>query len=257
MTPTPHSALDFTDRRVAICGGSRGIGRAMALAFARLGARVSICARGADALAATRAELDALGAASHAQACDLGDGPSVQAYVRSAAQALGGLDVLVNNASGFGMGDDEAAWQAGLQVDVMGMVRASQAALPWLERSGNAAVINVTSISGFRASVRSPAYAAVKALMIQYTSTQAAQWAGRRIRVNAIAPGSVEFPGGLWAQRREAADPLYDRVLRGIPFGRMGTPEEVADVALFLASPLSRWMTGQTLVVDGGQLLGA
>jgi 3-oxoacyl-[acyl-carrier protein] reductase len=137
------------------------------------------------------------------------------------------------------------------------MVRASHAALPLLEKSGEgASIIHISSISGFRASTRTPAYAAVKAAMISYTASQAAMLAPQRIRVNGIAPGSIEFPGGTWDKRRLAGDPLYARVLKGIPFGRMGTPEEIAEVALFLASSHARWITGQTIVVDGGQLLG-
>jgi len=249
-------SFDFNDARVVVCGGSRGIGRSIALGFAAAGARVSICARGREALEATRAQLAALGHAAHAAACDLADAQSVAGYVAAAGAALGGIDVLVNNASGFGMGDDEAGWAAGLAVDVMAMVRASHAALPLLEASGEgASIIHVSSISGFRASTRTPAYAAVKAAMISYTASQAAMLAARRIRVNCIAPGSIEFDGGVWDQRRKAGDPLYDRVLKGIPFGRLGTPEEIAEVALFLASPHARWVTGQTIAVDGGQLL--
>jgi len=249
--------FDFTGRRVVVCGGSRGIGRSIALAFAAAGGQVSICARGRDALEATRAEIARHGRAAHAAPCDLADGAAVARYVESAAQALGGIDVLVNNASGFGMGDDEAGWSAGLSVDVMAMVRASHAALPHLEKSGEgASIIHISSISGFRASTRTPAYAAVKAAMISYTASQAAMLAGKRIRVNCIAPGSIEFDGGVWDQRKKAKDPLYDRVLKGIPFGRLGTPEEVAEVAVFLASPHARWVTGQTIAVDGGQLLG-
>jgi 3-oxoacyl-[acyl-carrier protein] reductase len=189
--------------------------------------------------------------------CDLADAAAVAHYVAEAAEALGGIDILVNNASGFGMGDDEAAWTAGLAVDVTAMVRASHAALPMLHKSGEgAAIVHISSISAYRASTRSPAYAAVKAAMISYTASQAAMLAGKRIRVNCIAPGSIEFPGGVWDQRRRAKDPLYDRVFKSIPFGRMGAPEEVAEVALFLASPHARWVTGQTIAVDGGQLLG-
>jgi 3-oxoacyl-[acyl-carrier protein] reductase len=165
--------------------------------------------------------------------------------------------VLVNNASGFGMGDDEAGWAAGLAVDVMAMVRASHAAIPALSRQAGSSIIHVSSISGLRPSTRTPAYAAVKATMIHYTQSQAATLAAKGIRVNCIAPGSIEFPGGLWERRRLAGDPLYDRILGGIPFGRLGRPEEVADVALFLASPYARWVTGQTIAVDGGQVLGA
>ena len=247
----------FADRRVVVCGGSRGIGRSIALAFSVAGADVSICARGRETLQATRDELARDGRRAHAAACDLADAQAVARYVAEAGDALGGIDVLVNNASGFGQGDDEAGWSVGLAVDVMAMVRASHAALPMLEQRGEgASIIHISSISGFRASTRTPAYAAVKAAMISYTASQAAMLAPKRIRVNCIAPGSIEFDGGVWDQRRKANDPLYDRVLKSIPFGRLGAPEEVAEVALFLASAHARWVTGQTIAVDGGQLLG-
>jgi 3-oxoacyl-[acyl-carrier protein] reductase len=246
----------FDNQRVVVCGGSRGIGRSIALAFAAAGADVSICARGRETMEATRAEIAALGHQAHAAVCDLADGAAVARYVAEAGAALGGIDVLVNNASGFGIGDDEAAWSQGLSVDVMAMVRASHAALPLLERRGEGgSIIHISSISGYRASTRAPAYAAVKAAMISYTASQAAMLAPKRIRVNCIAPGSIEFDGGVWDQRRKANDPLYERVLKSVPFGRLGTPEEVAEVALFLASTHARWVTGQTIAVDGGQLL--
>jgi 3-oxoacyl-[acyl-carrier protein] reductase len=254
--------FDFSGRRVVVAGGSRGIGRAIALGFAKAGADVSICARGAQALEAARADLAACGRRVHAAACDLADAAAVARYVAEAARALDGIDVLVNNASGFGMADDEAGWAAGLAVDVMAMVRASHAALPWLERSAAAApraasIIHVSSIAAYRPSTRAAAYAAVKAAINSYTGSQAAMLARKGIRVNAVAPGSIEFAGGLWAERRQTNKALYERTLRSIPFGRLGAPEEVADVALFLASPHAGWMTGQVLTVDGGQLLGA
>jgi 3-oxoacyl-[acyl-carrier protein] reductase len=244
-------AFDFTGKRVLVAGASRGIGRSIALGFARAGARVSICARNAAPLEATRAEL---GEGGHAAVCDLADAAAIARWVAAAEAALGGIDVLVNNASGFGMGDDEEGWRRGLGVDVMATVRASHAALPHL-RASRGCIVNTTSISGLRASLRTPAYAAVKALVINYTASQAAALARDGIRVNAIAPGSIEFPGGTWERRRTEEPELYARVLGTIPFGRMGTPEEVANVALFLASPLAGWVTGQTVVVDGGQLL--
>ena len=154
------------------------------------------------------------------------------------------------------MGDDEAAWAAGIAVDVMAMVRASRAALPHLERATGSSILNIASISAMRPSVRAPAYGAVKAAMLHYTASQAAAVARRQIRVNCIAPGSIEFPGGHWEERRLANDPLYTRILNGMPFGRLGMPAEIAEVALFLSSTHARWITGQTLVVDGGQLLG-
>jgi len=241
----------FAGKRVVVCGGSRGIGRSTALGFAAAGAAVSICARSAGPLEATRAEL---GPKGHAATCDLGDREQVAAYVAAAAKALGGIDVLVNNASGFGSQDTEEHWAQGLSVDVMATVRATHAALPHLEAS-KGCIVNVSSISGYKSSTRTPAYAAVKALLINYTLSQAAMYAPKGIRANAVAPGSVEFPGGSWEQRRTSDPKLYNAVLASIPFGRLGTPEEIAEVVMFLASPAARWVTGQTIIVDGGQML--
>ena len=248
-------SLDFTGRKVVVCGGSRGIGRSTALAFAAAGAAVSICARGAEQLEITRQELAAHGNPAHAGVCDLGDAEAIRSYIAAAAAALGGIDILINNASGFGMTDDAAGWAAGFAVDVMAVVHASQAALPYLLKATAPAVVSVASISAYRPSGRSAPYAAVKAAVVQYTTSQAMMWAKQGIRVNAVAPGSIECAGGTWEKRKEEGSPVYDAVLKSIPFGRLGEPEEVADTILFLASPLARWVTGQTLVVDGGQLL--
>ncbi|MBD0275392.1 MAG: SDR family oxidoreductase, partial [Acetobacteraceae bacterium] len=146
-------------------------------------------------------------------------------------------------------------WAAGLSVDVMATVRASRAALPHLERS-RGCIVNVSSISGFMPSTRTPAYAAVKALLINYTASQAQMHAPKGIRVNGVAPGSIEFPGGSWEKRKTSDPKLYGSILDSIPFGRLGTPEEVAEVVLFLSSPRARWVTGQTVIVDGGQMWG-
>ena len=247
--------IDITGKRAIVAGGSRGIGRAIALAFAEAGAGVSICARGAESLRATREEIASLGGAAHAAVCDLSDAAAVPRYIEEAAGALGGIDILVNNASGFGTSDDEAGWAVSISVDLLSTVRASRAALPFLEKSDSGAILNISSISGLRATPRTPPYAAVKAAVIEYTLTQAAALARKGIRVNGIAPGSIEFPGGTWARAKAHNPDLYGRILRSIPFGRLGGPEEIAQVALFLCSPLASWVTGQNIAVDGGQML--
>ena len=249
----PESAFDFTGYRVLVAGGSKGIGRSIAVAFAQAGAVVSICARGAQALELTRQELAAYGHTVHAASCDLADAQAIVGYVAAAAQALGGIDVLVNNASGYGFSDDDEGWLRGFEVDLMAAVRASRAALPHLQASPHASILHTSSIAAFHPRRHGAPYAAVKAALSQYTTSQALALAGHRIRVNAIAPGSIAFPDGLWDRRRREEPALYQATLARIPFGRYGTPEDIADAALFLASPHARWITGQTLCVDGGQ----
>ncbi|MBE1162493.1 SDR family oxidoreductase [Dyella acidiphila] len=252
---TSPSPFDLHGYRVIVAGGSKGIGRGMALAFAAAGAAVSICARGQAALEETGAAIAAHGVPAHWQSCDLGDAAAIDAYIAHAAQSLGGIDVLINNASGFGFEDSEEGWAAGITIDLLAAVRASRAALPHLQASPHASILHISSIAAFYPNTHNGPYAAVKAALNHYTTSQALDLSRHRIRVNAIAPGSIEFPGGLWERRKHETPELYQRTLGKIPFGRFGTPEEIAHTALFLASPWAGWITGQTLCVDGGQLL--
>jgi 3-oxoacyl-[acyl-carrier protein] reductase len=141
--------FDFRGKRAVVCGGSRGIGRSIALGLAEAGAAVSICARGAETLEQTRGEIAKFGQTAHAGVCDLADSAAIRRYVGDAARALGGIDILVNNASGFGSTDDDAGWSVSMAVDMMAIVHATQAALPFL-KDGKGNVVNTSSICGHR-----------------------------------------------------------------------------------------------------------
>jgi 3-oxoacyl-[acyl-carrier protein] reductase len=247
--------LSLNGKRAFITGGSRGIGLAIARAFALAGADVAICARDPGPLAQAETTLRATGRQVSARVCDVSQAQAVRDWVTQASADLGGVDILVNNASGFGRSDDEAGWATSLAVDLMASVRASQAVMPQFLAQGSGNIIHIASISGLKASVRTPPYGAVKAAIMEYAQTQALQHAAQLIRVNCIAPGSIFFEGGTWDVVQKENPPLYNRILGSIPTGRFGTPQEVANVALFLASDAASWLTGQTLVVDGGQSL--
>lgn len=248
--------LGLKGKNVIVTGGSRGIGRATALAFAAEGANVAICARNAETLEQARAEIASLGVRAFAQSCDVGDATALTTFLQAANGALGGIDVLVNNPSGFGMGDDDAGWAAGFNVDMMAAVRASWQVVPWMEARGGGAIIHIASISGMEGSTRSIPYAAVKAAMISHSKSLALSLAPKNIRVNCVSPGSVEFPGGVWEQRKLEGSPIYEATLQGIPFKRMGRPEEIAAAVVFCASAPASWLTGVNLPVDGGQHRG-
>lgn len=245
--------LGLTNKNIIVTGGTRGIGLAAAKACAAEGANISICGRTQASLDAATAELQVYGTQVHGAICDIADPDQIKTYIEAAASALGSIDGLVNNPSGFGSSDDEEGWGKGLDVDVMGVVRCTWAAKAQLQQS-QGAIVNVSSISGIGAS-GNIAYGAVKAAVIQLTQSHALTMATDRIRVNCVAPGSIEFADGVWDNVKKNMPEMYDKTLAGIPFGRMGEPEEVGEVVAFLLSARASWVTGQTIAIDGAQSL--
>ncbi len=244
--------LGLRGHGAVITGGSKGIGRAIALAFAREGAGVAICARGETALQETEAELRAHGVPVLAQACDVADAAALDRFLDAAKAALGRIDILVSNASAIAFGNDETAWKSSIDIDVMAAVRSTWKVVPGMIEAGGGVIIYISSGSGLEAG-SPPAYAAAKAGLISLSKTMAVELATKNIRVNVVLPGSIEFPGGVWAEFKQSNPAMYAAVLATIPSGRMGLAEEVADVVAFLASTRANWVRGAAIRVDGGQ----
>jgi 3-oxoacyl-[acyl-carrier protein] reductase len=247
--------LGLKGKGVVVTGGSSGIGKAISLEFAHEGANLAICARGPEALEKARSELEAKGVEAYAQVCDVSDIVALNMFLESANSNLRQIDVLINNASGWGVSDDETGWAASFSVDIMASVRASWKVVPWMEKHGGGAIVHVSSIAGMEAGW-APAYAAAKAALISHAKTMANTLAPKGIRVNCVALGSIEFPGGRWEQAKQQAPQRYEAIRRSIPFGRLGTPEEVAAAVVFLSSSRASWISGITLAVDGAQHKG-
>jgi len=248
------------DGRVAlVTGGSKGIGRAVALALAEDGADVALAARGEDDLAAAAREIEALGRRALPVPTDVSDPEQVQALVDRTIGELGGLDVLVNNAGAapFLSTVDSIrpeGFEKYFRINFHSAFYATHAASRHLLEKGSGCVVNVASVAAFIASPGLTYYAGAKAALVAFTRTVAQEWAAAGVRVNAVAPGWIETD--LNAQSRQ--DPSFVESIRSqIPMGRWGTAEEVAAVVRFLASDAASFMTGSVVVVDGGQTLTA
>jgi 3-oxoacyl-[acyl-carrier protein] reductase len=246
------------DGKVAmITGASRGLGRAMAQALAAEGMRLSICARGAQALEATAAELKAGGAQVIANAADVNDSTAMQAWVGSTVKQFGGVDVMINNAGGARVGAlaqlDEAAWRDAFDLNFFSAVRLSRLCAAEMEKRGGGSIINISSIYG-REAGGPLTYNASKAAMISFTKMLARELAPKSVRVNSIAPGSILYPGGTW-EGLFKANPAFEKdfVAHEFPAGRLGRPDEVAYAVVMLASPRASWITGTCVPVDGAQ----
>ncbi|BAN04435.1 SDR family NAD(P)-dependent oxidoreductase [Ilumatobacter coccineus] len=246
--------LHLDGTRALVSGGHKGLGRAITRRLLEEGASVAICCRRRDELDEAVATLGELGTVV-GHICDFSDVDAVQAWVRDAAEALGGIDICVGNASASGQrGDGPEPWKNSFAVDILGTAMFYEAAHPFLAESDAAAIVQIATITAIEHHdvPISPSYGASKAAGINLIAQLAQRWGAEGIRANTVSPGPILIENGRWDDIRERLPELYERDRLMHPLERMGTDDEVADVVAFLASSRASWVNGANVVVDGG-----
>ncbi|MCE7986517.1 MAG: SDR family oxidoreductase [Caldilinea sp. CFX5] len=257
MTATPQQLFDLTGKVALITGASRGIGEAIAKAYAAAGASVVLSSRKQDGLDAVAGQITAAGGRALAVAAHTGDTTAVAALVARTVETFGGVDILVNNAATnphFGpiMTAEESHWDKILDVNVKGYFRLAQACASPMRQRGGGKIINIASVAGKTPLPGMGIYCVSKAAVLMLTEVLASELAADNIQVNAIAPGFIKtaFSRAIWDNPA-----IHDSVKQAIPQQRIGATDELLGMALYLAAPASSFTTGATIVIDGGQLL--
>jgi 3-oxoacyl-[acyl-carrier protein] reductase len=250
--------LGLTGRVAVVTGASRGIGRAIAATLAAEGSAVAVCARDPAGIARSVEELRAAGARAFGIAVDAGDPDALRRFVSDAAEALGPVDIAVANAGGNVEDSSAESWRKSFLIDLMHTVTLAEAVLPGMRARRRGAIVAMGSVVAIEDhSADATAYGAIKRAILYWTRSAARAEAQHGVRINAISPGMIEFPGGWWEHAREALPEVHAEMLARTPLGRPGTAEEVARIVAFLASDAASFVTGTNIVIDGGYLRSA
>ncbi|MFK7978248.1 MAG: SDR family NAD(P)-dependent oxidoreductase [Halioglobus sp.] len=251
--------LNLQGKRVIVSGGSRGIGLAIVSRFLEEGAHVAFFARGVEGVDQALAQLQKQIGSSESNifgaAVDAANHAAVHEWVESAAQQMGGIDIVINNTSASASIEwNDEAWRNSFDVDLMAAVTMNESALPYLEKSSSAAILQVATVTAFEHHHMSvcPSYGALKAATVNYSAQLAQNWGEKGIRSNSVSPGPIYIEGGAWHGIKENYKDLYERDRLAHPQQRLGSAEEVANVAVFVCSPAASWVNGENVVVDGG-----
>ena len=244
--------LGLKGKKAIVTGATKGIGRAIVELFAAEGADVGLCARTEEEVQDAVRALSARGIKAVGEAVNVRDGEAYASWLARTAAALGGCDIFVPSVSGGGGMDSEKNWWRNFEIDVLHTVRGCEALMEHLKKSGQGSVVIISSTNAIETFAAPMGYNAMKAALITYAK-QLSQFVGRQsVRVNTVSPGPIYFEGGAWEMIKGTNPKLYESTLRAIPGGRMGTPEEVARVVAFLASPAASLITGANVVADNG-----
>jgi 3-oxoacyl-[acyl-carrier protein] reductase len=243
--------LGLKGKRAIVTGGTRGIGRAIADLLADEGCDLALCARSRAGVDEAVAAVAGKGVKAYGGVVDVADTKALRAWVAKAADALGGLDIFVANVSALAQAMDEDSWRRSLDVDVLGTVAGVEAAIPFLEKSGCGAIVVLGTTGAVEIAGAPRPYASVKAALAPYVKALARNLAPKGVRANMVSPGNVYFKGGVWNVLEQNNPELFKTMVGRNPMGRMGTPEEVANAVVFLASPRASFITGTNLIIDG------
>jgi 3-oxoacyl-[acyl-carrier protein] reductase len=243
--------LGLKGKKAIVTGGTRGIGRAIAELLAEEGVDVAICARNREEIDDAVKSLGRHGGKAMGSPLDVADTAALRGWIGETADTLGGLDIFIPNVSALAVATDEASWRKSFELDVLSTVVGVETALPLLQKSGAGAVVIIGSVAAVEVVGPTRPYNAVKAALLPYMKSTARNWAGKNVRVNMVSPGTVYFKGGVWHVREQQQPDFFKAALARNPMGRMGKPEEVADIVVFLASPRSSFIGGANVIIDG------